>query len=448
MMPSSLPLWVGLVAAAPAGAGDSADLAALEARAAEALEDCSMCHDGGDDPDDPAALDLSGPLSSLVGARSAATGRPLVVPGDPDASYLVAKLRGGDGIEGERMPIGDDPLSDEAMAAVTAWIAALPAQAGEAAAPAEGAGRAAGGAKDTAAPKGKTPADRKKKAKQKGRRPFFGTQQAALPTTTTLGKRTLLFRIDHRFGRIGAERGAFGLDVGAIISFQLAYGILDGWDVLLRRTNSRKDWELGTKYLPVRQEDGMPLSFGAYASVEWLRDFEVANAWTGNLMLLLSRLWFDRWATMLTFGYHFDTNHDPRVIVDRGDGPELVRDRRDTITLGFATSVFLGKKKRWGIDLEYYLPVPDGKSPNVFYRLGGDAGPDGLRQIGGWSLGGSFRTGRHVFQVFFTNNREIHTNLWAPGGQTDNPFDTPGVDRAINEPNFFLGFNLARRFKL
>ncbi|RMG99260.1 MAG: hypothetical protein D6705_03690 [Deltaproteobacteria bacterium] len=445
-IPHVFSVWAlsGPAAVAPPETGRDADVGALEARAAEALEDCSMCHSGGDEGD-PAALDLSGPPSSLLGVRSAVNGRPLVVPGKPDESYLLAKIRGDEGIDGERMPIGDDPLSDEAIAAVEAWIAALPPQ--EDAGSDEGASGTSGGDRgraDGGEGKGKG----RGKGKARGRKPFFGTQQAALPTTTTLGKRTLLFRIDHRFGRIGAERGAFGLDVGAIISFQLAYGILDGWDVLLRRTNSRKDWELGTKYLPVRQEDGMPLSFGAYASMEWLRDFEVANEFTGNLMLLLSRLWFDRWVTMLTFGYHFDTNHNPRVIVDRGDGPELVRDRRDTITLGLASSVFLGKKKRWSIDLEYILPVPDGKTPNVFYRLGGDAGPEGLTQVGAWALGGSFRTGLHVFTVIFTNNREIHTNLWAPGGQTDNPFDTPGVDRAINEPNFFLGFNLARRFKL
>ena len=84
----------------------------------------------------------------------------------------------------------------------------------------------------------------------------------------------------------------------------------------------------------------------------------------------------------------------------------------------------------------------------IWKALGGDAGPKDLTQIGGWSLGGSLRTGLHFFQVFITNNRQIHTNLWAPGGQTDNPFQTPGVTRGINQPNFFLGFNLARKFKL
>ncbi len=427
-------LMAWFAAAAPAAPAD------LEAKVAAILEDCTMCHDEGGDPDEPGGLDLSGPPSALIGRRSAANGKPLIVPGQPEQSYLLAKLEGADGIAGDVMPLGEEPLSDDDLAVVRDWIASLPASA----APAQEDGGAATGAGEGRASAGES----KKKKKRRGRAPFHGTQQIALPTTATLHKRTLQFRIDHRFGRIGTERGAFGLDVGAIISFQLAYGILDGWDVLLRRTNSRKDWELGTKYVPVRQEDGMPLSFGGYASVEYLRDFQVANAWTGNVMLMLSRMWFDRWTTMLTFGYHFDTNHDPRVVVDRGNGPELVRDKRDTVTLGLASTVLLGKKKRWGIDMEYFLPVPDGRSPNLFYRRGGDAGPANLTQIGGWALGGSLRTGLHFFQVFITNNREIHTNLWAPGGQSDNPFKTPGVKKAINQPNFFLGFNLARRFKL
>ncbi|MCA9705915.1 MAG: hypothetical protein KDK70_08720, partial [Myxococcales bacterium] len=287
--------------------------------------------------------------------------------------------------------------------------------------------------------------------KPRARKPFNGTTQIVLPTTTTLGKRTLQYRIDHRFGRIGTERGAFGLDAGVAMAMGLAYGILDGWDVQLRRANSRKTWELGTKYIPIRQEDGKVLSFGGYASVSYLRDFDVANPWVGDFQLMLSRLWFDRWSTMLVLGYHLNTNHNSRVTVDfdDGNGPVPVRDRRDTLTMGLASTVWVDKKKRWGIDMEYLLPIPDGGTPNAFYYRGGDADPQGSK-IGAWSLGGSLRTAKHFFQVFFTNNREISSNLYAPGGQSGNPFDTPGVDsrNPFHKFNFFLGFNLGRQFSI
>mgnify|MGYP005840475211 CR=1 FL=1 len=50
-------------------------------------------------------------------------GATLVVPGDPEGSYLLAKLRGDDGIRGSRMPIGRSPLSEEELATITEWIA-------------------------------------------------------------------------------------------------------------------------------------------------------------------------------------------------------------------------------------------------------------------------------------------------------------------------------------
>ena len=404
------------------------DLEALEAQVVEIFEDaCTHCHDEGGDPTDPGDLNLEVPPNSLVGQRSVVVDKLLIDPGNPRGSYLLDKMYGAEGIVGDIMPPGDQ-LPAEQLQIIEQWVASLP--------------------RDADAP----PIDDTTPGPPPERRvakPFRGTEQIVLPTTTTLGKRTLQFRIDHRFGRIGTERGAFGLDAGAIMSIGMAYGIFDGWDVRLRRTNARKGWELGTKYVPVRQEAGMPLSFGLYASVDWFRDFDVANPWAGNFMTMLSRLWFDRWSTMLTFSYHIPTNRNPRVFVelpdDGVDGPRLVQDRRGTFVMGLASSVWLGSRKQWGIDLEYFLPIPDGSDPNVFFYRGGDADPTGTR-IGAWSIGGSYFTGKHFFQVFFTNNRQIHSNLAAPGGQSGNPFSTPGVDsrNPFHRFNFFLGFNLTR----
>jgi len=432
---------------APAAATDAS---ALEADVQRLFREwCTACHEGGD-PSEPDGLDLAGALSPMIGRKAVEVDMPLVAPGDPEGSYLYVKLVGGPQMKGDVMPLGDDPLSPEAIAPVRAWILAL----GDGAAPAPAPVTATtdGAVAPAPAPAAAEVVMTQGAAVPRGKDPFHGTFQSVLPTTATLGQRTLEFRIHHRFGRIGTERGAFGLDAGAIMSLGLAYGIFDGWDVLLRRTNSRKGWELGTKYVPVRQEAGMPLSVGLYGSFEWLRDFEdnVANPFAGNLMVLVSRLWFERWSTQLSAGYHFRTNHNPRVVVDLGEGPVAVEDTRDTLTLGLASTVWLGKKRRWGLDLEYFLPVPDGGSPNVFYYRGGDAGPDDLTQIGAWTLGGSYKIGKHFFQVFFTNQREIHTNLAAPGGASDNPFDTPGVSggNPLFESNFFLGFHIARKFSL
>lgn len=420
----------------PEAAPDAAPAADQEAQVKAIFDEwCTSCHSGGGNPaSDPSGVDLAVPLSSLVGVNSVATGKPLVVPGDPGASYLLLKMKGGEGMDGELMPLGDDPLEPEQLQVIADWITTLPP-------PTVGPGDGTGPVTDAGT--GTAPAAR-------GRDPFNGTTQVVLPTTTTLGKRTLQYRIDHRFGRIGTERGAFGLDAGVSMAMGLQYGIIDGLDVQLRRANSRKAWEAGLKYIPIRQEDGKALSFGGYLALGWMRDFDVANPWVGDFQLLLSRLWFDRWSTMLALGYHLNTNHNARVLVDfgDGDGPVPVQDRRDTLTMGLASTVWLDKKKKWGLDFEYLLPIPDGGKPNAFYYRGGDADPQGTK-IGAWSIGGSLRTAKHFFQVFLTNNREINTNLYAPGGQTGNPF---GADVSSKNPfhkaNFFLGFNLAREFAI
>lgn len=75
--------------------------------------------------------------------------------------------------------------------------------------------------------------------------------------------------------------------------------------------------------------------------------------------------------------------------------------------------MWLAKKRRWGLDLEWLWPVTDRRTPNGFFYRGGDAAP-GVLPIGAWTLGTSFAYGKHLFQVFVTNNREIHLDLAAP----------------------------------
>ena len=75
----------------------------------------------------PAKCDLTPgrTYGSLVGKTAVVNrARTLVVPGDPDSSFLIAKLRGqleeGDG---EVMPQRNPPLPEEAIQAIEQWIA-------------------------------------------------------------------------------------------------------------------------------------------------------------------------------------------------------------------------------------------------------------------------------------------------------------------------------------
>ncbi|NVB36906.1 hypothetical protein G6O69_03630 [Pseudenhygromyxa sp. WMMC2535] len=401
-------------------------------------ESCTLCHDASDD-----MLNLEDP-SALVG-RPSTTGMALIEPGKPNESYLYLKMVAAEGIEGESMPMGDDPLPVEQLSVVQSWIASLP--------PAEDAPPAGEGTDEAGeaapAPAGEAgegmpvpPADTPiVPPKRKPKQPFFGSHQINLQTTTTLGKKTISFRIHHRFGLVGTpgDRNYLGMANGAVMSMGAEYGIIDGLDVLARWTTARLGWELGLKYVPIRQEEGMPLSFGVYASGEALTTTtsSSANRFTGNFQVMLSRLWFERWSTQLTVNYSALTNHAPSVSVDIDDDgvADAVTDDRGTLNLGLASTLWLGKKRKHGIDLEYQLPIPS----DVFYYNGGNANPNGSK-VGSWALGWSARTGLHVFQVFVTNTRNIHTNLVAPGGDTKNPFSPFG--------EFFFGFNITRKWKL
>ena len=65
--------------------------------------------------------------ASLVNVRSREVPDLFLVnPGQPDSSYLIHKLEGGNRMSAGtlRMPIGRDPLSGEQIETVRAWIAA------------------------------------------------------------------------------------------------------------------------------------------------------------------------------------------------------------------------------------------------------------------------------------------------------------------------------------
>jgi hypothetical protein len=86
---------------------------------------CTGCHsDSGRVPPNNLVLLEGRSYSQLVG-RSAfgKAGATLVVPGDPDNSYLIKKLQGAADIAGQRMPRGSGPfLSEGQILVIKTWI--------------------------------------------------------------------------------------------------------------------------------------------------------------------------------------------------------------------------------------------------------------------------------------------------------------------------------------
>jgi mono/diheme cytochrome c family protein len=112
-------LIAGCGLARPGGAADDvpADVQAVFKK------HCVRCHTGAAPP--RGLLLIREKAGAVVGAPSAE--RPdllLVAPGKPEASYLLMKVRGDEGIQGKRMPIGEI-LSDEELKVLEAWVAGL-----------------------------------------------------------------------------------------------------------------------------------------------------------------------------------------------------------------------------------------------------------------------------------------------------------------------------------
>jgi len=86
---------------------------------------CVSCHSPGADLVLEAGVAWSN-LVSRPAPLSESCGGTLVVPGDPDASYIYQKLSSDHPCSGMRMPrgeFGSEPLADCVTALVRAWIA-------------------------------------------------------------------------------------------------------------------------------------------------------------------------------------------------------------------------------------------------------------------------------------------------------------------------------------
>lgn len=95
-------------------------LASIQARVFTPI--CTQCHAGAAAPLG-LSLETGRSFTQLIGVPSVEDPtRWRVRPGDPEASYLVAKIEGAPGIVGGRMPLGLPPLSAEQRSAIRRWI--------------------------------------------------------------------------------------------------------------------------------------------------------------------------------------------------------------------------------------------------------------------------------------------------------------------------------------
>lgn len=252
---------------------------------------------------------------------------------------------------------------------------------------------------------------------------FKTTRLVNQHTLETVGRRTLDFRISHRFGAInsGAEN-AWGLDGPANIRLGLEYSPDGRLMFGIGRTSSEKLVDGFLKYKLLRQttERGMPFSLtlfaGAYYTVQ-------KNVVLGNFDKYEHRSSRFAYCYEMMIGRKFSNRFSLQVapwfvhynIVGKTE------DKNDAYGL---SGMFRFKfSKRSAITAEYAYRLND-YAPSTDYF-------DAL------SIGYELETGGHVFQVHFTNSF----------GLAETQFFTH-TNTEWNDMGIRLGFNISRVFTL
>jgi hypothetical protein len=229
---------------------------------------------------------------------------------------------------------------------------------------------------------------------------------AALPTTLRMPLHKLAFRVTHRFNRPVGQGDLgdlasdfFGFDSSAQIGLELRYGLARGTQIGVHRTSERTIQVFGQHNL-LAERKGKPLGLDAIATLEGGNNLR--TAYKSALGVVGSRN-LGRFAALYA---------EPFFVVNSNLGSNGGSDN-NTLMLG------LGGRLR--IRPSAYLVG------EITPRLAGFEA--GVNQI---SVGLEGRAGGHLFQLNFSNG--LGTTL----GQIANG--------AFNNDNWFIGFNIARKF--
>ena len=80
------------------------------------------CHAGGT-PSGNMSMEANSIAQEIINVDAASDANfKRIVPGDPENSYIIKKLRGDDGIVGSQMPLSGGSLTDEQIGKIITWI--------------------------------------------------------------------------------------------------------------------------------------------------------------------------------------------------------------------------------------------------------------------------------------------------------------------------------------
>lgn len=253
---------------------------------------------------------------------------------------------------------------------------------------------------------------------------FKTTRVINFHTIETVGRRTLDFRISHRFGVInsGAEN-FWGIDGGASIRLGLEYSYDGRLMAGFGRTSYQKLLDGFLKYRLLRQTEGgeMPLSVTLFTGMYATMAKDPLKKITG-----FDR--YDKFYSRLSYNY--------QVIIGRKFGPNFSAQIAPWFVHYNQVDQILDKNDMYGVAgaLRYKFTKHMALTAEYAYRINDYTDRDFYDSFG---LGFEIETGGHVFQMHVTNSFGLSENQFLP--YTDTKWGNGGIR---------IGFNVSRVFTL
>lgn len=262
---------------------------------------------------------------------------------------------------------------------------------------------------------------------------FKTTRIINAQTIETVKKRTLDFRVTHRFGAIGAASGGdkhtlYGFDVSSDIRIGFEYGITDRLTLGFARCKRKENLQGLVKFKLLQQtkDNKMPFSATVYSDMAFTPEKDIDSAYvkwehrlTYTTQLILAR----------KFSSHVSLQLMPTYV--HRNYVSYFDDENDLISIGAGGRIKL--TKRSAVIFDYYYTLSDfrkkANSSDFFYVKQKYYAPLGL----GWEV----ETGGHVFSIMLTNSSGIIEGDYIPN-TTDNWL----------RGGFRFSFNISRNFRI
>lgn len=256
---------------------------------------------------------------------------------------------------------------------------------------------------------------------------FKTTKLINAQTNETVHKRTLDFRVAHRFGNVGKYSEGkspvhtiYGLDASTDIRIAFDYGITDRLTVGISRTKIRENLEGQVKYRVLQQtmDNKIPVALTVFGNATYtpVRDEleiykKAAHRVTYFAQAIIARKFSNKLSFEILPGYlHRNLVLDPA-------------DENDLFSLGGGVRYKITKSTSVIIDYFHnFSKYRMDRSDSYFDPLG---------------VGFEIETGGHVFSIMFTNS----------AGLLENEF-LPYTTDSWAEGGFKFSFNISRNFKL